>query len=95
MSFDRASAFYMGACQILSDEDQGMTPSERAAVYASLAQVEAIVGLAKLIAMTYTSVRPEGELPKELFGEAAKADAQFDNWSRRAVSRIAEDPREP
>jgi len=44
MSFDRASAFYMGACQILRSNDA--TPGERAIAYACLAQVEALVSLA-------------------------------------------------
>lgn len=44
MSFDRASAFYMGACQILRSNDA--TPGERAIAYASLAQVEVLVSLA-------------------------------------------------
>ena len=94
MSFDRASAFYMGACQILSDEDQGMTPGERAAVYVGLAQVEAIAGLAEIV-MAYAALRPEGGLPEEFLRDAAKADAQFGDWSRRTLDRIAEDPREP
>jgi hypothetical protein len=87
MSFDRASAFYMGACQILSDEDQGMTPGERAAVYASLAQVEAAVSLARLIQQAF----PEAATSTEVL----QAEEVLAMSSARLIDRIAEDPRQP
>jgi hypothetical protein len=94
MSFDRASVFYMGACQILSDEDAGMTPGERAVAYACLAQVEAIAGLAKLITVAAAGAR-DAPLPDDVFREAAQADGHFGRAASRLVDRITDDPREP
>jgi hypothetical protein len=85
MSFERATAFYMGACQILGDNTQGMTPGERAVAYACLAQVETAVGLAKVICDAF---------PHVPIGEVAAADANLEMLSQRLIDGISEDPRQ-
>ena len=87
MSFDRASALYMGACQILSDEDPGVTPGERAIAYACLAQVEAAVSLAGLIQQVF----PQAATSTDVL----EAEEVLTSASARLIHRILGELQQP
>lgn len=48
MSFERAALFYAGACDILSGDDPGVTPGERAIAYACLSVAESVIDIARM-----------------------------------------------
>jgi hypothetical protein len=83
MSFDRASALYMGALKILNDPDAEVTPGERAIIYASLAQVETAVSTAVLIQEAFPGDRADTE--------ALQAEEVLASSSQRLISRILDD----
>jgi hypothetical protein len=83
MSFDRASAFYMGACQILRSDD--VKPGERAIAYACLAQAEVLLSLAEMAGHAL----PDAEAGSDAdhLGEAEDA---FDRRSFALIEKINE-----